>query len=678
MENAGEKSDTFTPPISDEALRALRESEARYQALLSNTEKELRKAREELGQQAKRFDVTLSTVNDLIIRWGRDGRILYANLIQLDLWNLKQGEEVGKELAELNYPHELREYLLEQVRRVFETGEIFRDERKYTSPTGIVSCYDYALSPAFGSNGKVEYVVSSARDISDRKRAEITIGESEERQAFLLKLSDALRPLVNPVEVQATAADLLGSHLGAHNSNYYETDADGWLTRSHGYVDGTVAVPDRFLLTDFGQQWADSLAAGHTLVVSDMATDKRFPAAERKAWRANRLCAALGVPLVKGGRLCAVFGFNSAEPRHWTKAEIALAEEVAERTWAAVESARAEAALHESEARRELSLEDANMGTFIWHVEEDRGELDARLLFLLGQPIDGALNLAEAMTLIHSDDAAGYAAAVTEATKWDGLRELRHDIRVQKPGGGWRWIAITANVSFDATGRPLRMAGTGIDVTARKRSEEHRELLINELNHRVKNTLATVQSFAHQTLRNAGNLAEARVTFESRLVALAKAHDVLTQESWEGAGLKQIVANAISAYLDDRGGQRFEIDGPELRVQPKSALALSMALHELATNAVKYGSLSNQVGRVRISWVSTQDTPPRFQLRWAESDGPPVEPPRGRGFGSRLIEQGLARELAGEVQLDFERQGLVCTIEAPLVEVAWGVTGSTL
>ena len=282
------------------------------------------------------------------------------------------------------------------------------------------------------------------------------------------------------------------------------------------------------------------------------------------------------------------------------------------------------------------------------------------------------------MTLIHSDDATGCAAAVIEATKPDGSRELRHDIRVQRPGGGWRWIEITANVSFDATGRPLRMAGTGIDVTARKQADEHRELLINELNHRVKNTLATVQSFASQTLRNAENLAEARATFESRLVALSKAHDVLTQESWEGAGLKEIVANAISAYSDDRRGQRFEIDGPELRLHPKSALALSMALHELATNAVKYGSLSNEVGRVRISWVSTQDTPQRFRLRWAESDGPPVEPPRRRGFGSRLVERGLARELAGEVQLAFERQGLVCTIEAPLVEVAWGMTGSTL
>ena len=351
MENVRGESDTLTPPVSDEALRALQEIEARYRALLSNTEEELRKAREELGQQANRFDVTLSTVTDLIIRWGTDGRILYANHIQLDLWSLKQGEEVGKELAELNHPPELREYLLKQVWRVFETAEIFRDERKYTLPTGIVGYHDYIISPAFDSNGEVEYLVSSARDISERKLSETTIRESEERQAFLLKLSDALRPLGDPVEVQATAADLLGGHLGAHNSNYYESDTDGWLTRSHGYVNGAVAVPDRFPVTDFGQQWADSFVAGQTVVVSDMATDERFSDAEREAWRANRLCAALGVPLVKEGRLRAVFGFNSAEPRHWTNAEIALAEEVAERTWAAVERARAEAALRESEAR---------------------------------------------------------------------------------------------------------------------------------------------------------------------------------------------------------------------------------------------------------------------------------------------------------------------------------------
>jgi two-component sensor histidine kinase len=210
------------------------------------------------------------------------------------------------------------------------------------------------------------------------------------------------------------------------------------------------------------------------------------------------------------------------------------------------------------------------------------------------------------------------------------------------------------------------------DISERKRAEGHRELLIHELNHRVKNTLATVQSFTSQTLRNAKGTAEAREILDSRLVALAKAHDVLTRERWEGAHLSEIVANAIAPYSGDGRTNRFHVEGVDLRLQTRSALAFSMALHELGTNAVKYGALSNGTGTVAIDWNVTQGSPQRFRLRWAESGGPPVEKPRRRGFGSRLVERGLAQDLGGEVQLDFKRSGLICTIDAPLSEIFGG------
>lgn len=186
----------------------------------------------------------------------------------------------------------------------------------------------------------------------------------------------------------------------------------------------------------------------------------------------------------------------------------------------------------------------------------------------------------------------------------------------------------------------------------------------------MKNTLATVQSFASQTLRNAKSTAEARSIFDSRLMALAKAHDVLTREHWVGADLNEVVSDAIAAYSEDGQASRFQVSGPELRLQPKSALALSMALHELATNAVKHGALSNGTGAVEIEWHVSQGDQKRFHLRWIESGGPPVEKPRRRGFGSRLVEQGLAQDLAGQARLDFETSGLICTIGAPLAEVS--------
>ncbi len=204
------------------------------------------------------------------------------------------------------------------------------------------------------------------------------------------------------------------------------------------------------------------------------------------------------------------------------------------------------------------------------------------------------------------------------------------------------------------------------DVTERKRHEQHQRLLLNELNHRVKNTLATVQSIAAQTLRGSSDPEHVRRQFEGRLMALSKVHDVLTRESWGGATLASVVQEALAPYRDPRL-ERMQFDGPLVWLPPRFALAFAMALHELSTNAIKYGALSNDRGEVTISWSVQQDSKgDQVRLRWSESGGPPVVPPARRGFGSRLIERGLSHEIGGTVRLEFSETGVVCTIEAPL------------
>lgn len=203
-------------------------------------------------------------------------------------------------------------------------------------------------------------------------------------------------------------------------------------------------------------------------------------------------------------------------------------------------------------------------------------------------------------------------------------------------------------------------------LAAEKRGADHQRLLIDELNHRVKNTLATVQSIAAQTLRNAPTTEEAREALETRLLALSRAHDVLTRENWEGASLADIVAQAIAPF-DPQGGSRFQIGGPDVRLLPRTALALAMALQELATNAVKYGALSNPSGYIEIAWSRRDDDPTSWlELCWREKGGPPVEVPKRRGFGSRLIERSLARDLDGKVEIAFVPSGVTCRVNAPL------------
>jgi len=194
-----------------------------------------------------------------------------------------------------------------------------------------------------------------------------------------------------------------------------------------------------------------------------------------------------------------------------------------------------------------------------------------------------------------------------------------------------------------------------------------KELLIHELNHRVKNTLATVQSIALQTLRNAPTPEEARAGIEDRLRALALAHDVLTRENWEAANLSEIVAQAVEPYRS-RGEHRIHLRGSSARLPPRMALALAMALQELVTNAVKHGALSNPAGEVRVLWEMSND-PSGYVLhmKWQESGGPPIVENRpSRGFGTRLIERTVKQELNGDVRIEFAPTGLVCEFHVPL------------
>jgi two-component system CheB/CheR fusion protein len=186
-----------------------------------------------------------------------------------------------------------------------------------------------------------------------------------------------------------------------------------------------------------------------------------------------------------------------------------------------------------------------------------------------------------------------------------------------------------------------------------------------ELNHRVKNTLATVQAIAAQTLSNSKSITEARSAFEARLMALSRARDLLTQESWEGADLNNVVRKAIEPLDAEQG--RFHIEGPNVQLAPSAALSFAMALHELATNAAKYGALSNEQGHVSITWqIEGGGEERRLHMRWAEQGGLLVVSPTRKGFGSLLVGRALPQELRGDVQIDYQSSGLVCMIDAPI------------
>lgn len=223
-----------------------------------------------------------------------------------------------------------------------------------------------------------------------------------------------------------------------------------------------------------------------------------------------------------------------------------------------------------------------------------------------------------------------------------------------------RWLAYRLFPLGDGIGVVFR------DITDRRSAEAQRDLLVQELEHRIKNTLTLVQSISEQTFRNSGVDSAKLQAFSARLVSLSNVHSVLTQRSWDSADLHEVIAAAIGPYRTLER-ERFGVNGPILRLRPTAAVAFSMATHELSTNATKYGALSAEAGWVGINWSTEQG---QFRWVWHELGGPTVVPPGQIGFGSRLIERSLAAQLSGEVKVDYEPTGLVCTIDAPLKKIS--------
>jgi two-component sensor histidine kinase len=227
----------------------------------------------------------------------------------------------------------------------------------------------------------------------------------------------------------------------------------------------------------------------------------------------------------------------------------------------------------------------------------------------------------------------------------------------------WRSVAVLTTVGLICWAFGMLFAVRL--ATQLARSQADRELLINELNHRVKNILTTVQGIVASTLRSAESIIDAKKVTEQRIIALGRAHDVLTKEQWGSADLRELVLSIVQPYRSEQTNS-IEIFGGNLRVNPRAAVALAMVLNELMTNAAKYGALSQPEGRVRVEWSETDDNPHQLRIVWTEMGGPLVQAPRRRGFGSTLIEQSITRELGGTFEKNFDPVGLICTMMLPL------------
>jgi PAS domain S-box-containing protein len=325
------------------------------------------------------------------------------------------------------------------------------------------------------------------------------------------------------------------------------------------------------------------------------------------------------------------------------------------------ERADAERAMRRSQQRLDLAVEAHGIGIFDWHIPSGKVVWSREEEVVFGLPAGSfGGDIAEWRGHVLPDDLPRIEDEMSAAMA-ARQETMAFAFRIRRTDGAVRWIEGAARFLYRPDGAPNRMVGTNMDVTERKVAEARQRLLINELNHRVKNTLAIVQAIARQSFRPNATPRDAVEAFEGRLAALSAAHDVLTRQSWEAAAIGVIVAEAVAPHHGGDG--RLTVEGPSVDLEPKTAVALGLAMHELATNAVKHGALSTPAGRVEVRWTTAGGL---LDLTWRETGGPAVSPPRRKGFGARLLEQGLAEELRGSVRLEFLPEGLVCRVEAAL------------
>lgn len=734
---------------------------------------------------AEHLRVLFDTIRDYAVMFlDPERRVLTWNTGAEDVLGYSKAVILGQSADTIFTPEDLAKGAPEREVELARTQGRVEDERWHLRQDGTRFFASGVLTPVL-RNGSLQGYVKVLRDITERKQIEAAAREREARQTYLLGLSDALRDLSDPAAVQAAAVRVLGEGLDVDRAYYVTVDETQgeYVVEREWHRSGAPSHVRRYPLADWPMPW---LPDGRPWVVRDVDTDPAMPENQRAAYRDNDIGACIVVPLVKRGKLVATLVVNQRVLRDWTREEVALVDETAERTWATVERAQSEAALRNSEARllalsqasseihfrmspdwsemRELMgggfLLDTNKGSRDWmenyipgedhpfcrskiqeairtsgpiafehrvhradgslgwtatravpifgpgreiiewfgaasditarkRAEEALRESEARFrlfvenvyeyaLFqtdpegkvtswnpgaerLFGYSIDEMLGQSMDRLLTPADEQAGvFAREIARVLQGEHVEDARWVLRKDGTRFWAQWVTEPVR---DEAGQLCAIAKVLRDETERKRAEERQRLLIGELNHRVKNTLATVQSIANQTLRRSTNPEEFAARFQGRIQALSRAHNLLTRMSWNSADLADIIREQLAI---DGDNERISLEGPPAYLSAAASLALALVLHELGTNARKYGALSVALGRVVIVWrLSGEQDALSLHLDWYEEGGPLVRTPDKLGFGTILIEHGLAG-VGGEAQLVFQPEGLRCHIQLPL------------
>ncbi len=637
-------------------------------------------------------------------------------------------------------------------------------------------------------------LVGIIQDSTEREKIREGLAQAQRRQEFLLAFNDQIGNEEDPLVIMEIATSNLAKFLNVDASGYSEVFEET----------GTIVVHrewSRGLLTNEGKtekisssapDIIEELRLGRPVMSSDLLEDPRYAAPAVRAYYASaNIRSGMSIPLLKSGKLSAILHVFSSSPRHWLSEDVDLLEDIAERTWVAVEKARAKRALRETEARFQLiaeslpalvwildptlaltytnerwvrysglgtkealghswmsaihpddmariqrdvepvvrnhtayetearyrsgtgeyrwhiikgapihgadgefkgwvgtsvdihdfkgteealrtseqqlrlALQAARMGDWSWDASSDICTLSDRAAEIFGLPPGSILPRSELHEHVHSADRPRIRAVIDRAVR-NGT-QYNVEYRVENSTSKKQvWVASQGQVTFNPDGTRSGMAGVFQDITDRKHAEERQQLLIRELHHRVKNTLATVQAIVGSTARTATSIDEFYQGFVGRIVSLARTHNLLTEDLWQKAALEELVQTELGPY-EDEARNRIIVEGPHVELPSEAAVPIGMAIHELTTNAAKHGALSTFGGQVEARWrIEPGMERPMLHFTWRENGGPRVTSPARQGFGSRLLQRVLTTQLQADVKMDFHEDGLHFTMILPI------------
>ncbi|MGG5823885.1 HWE histidine kinase domain-containing protein [Falsiroseomonas sp. HW251] len=498
--------------------------------------------------------------------------------------------------------------------------------------------------------------------------AEAALRRDAARQALLLGLSRAMLEGEATEAVLAEAAfDWLCPALDADIGLSHAVDEAGGLLRLIAVRGLSADRTDltRLVALDTGfAGLADATGAGVAADAVRVAVDRAGNIARRLGAR-----AVASQPLLdRTGCALGTLTLASTRRECFEPVELGLLEAASHMLALAWRRSRAEADLRGGEAALRRAAESARFATFDIHSAAGRFVVSDLFREMWGLEPDMPISFPTLLHRVHPADRPAVERHRARTAKEGGSFEI--EFRVLRPDGSVRWLLSRGEAVSNPSGDlPARISGVNVDVTERKAAEERQALLTREVDHRAKNALAVVQAAMRLTPKT--DAAAYATAVEGRVDALARAHSLLAGHKWAGADLRALLAAELAPFLASASGterRRAELDGPEVMLPPQATQPLAMAVHELATNAVKHGALSAAEGRVLVSWrFAGAKAAPRLSLRWTELGGPAVAgPPLRRGFGTRVLDATLRRQLGGEVSLTWKQTGLVCDLQVSL------------